>query len=108
MDGSYRMIFAAERMRESAESGIEFTRNSMRCDGFAVEVEGDGAIEVGAEDADVGGLEFLEHFRAGMAVAIAETAGDDGPPRGDAGEECGTGGGEATVMTDFEQRALKT
>jgi hypothetical protein len=65
----------------------------------------DGAVEVGAVGADVGGLEFGEDFGAGMAVAVVESAGDDGPLGGDAGEERGAGGGDAAVVAHFEQGA---
>jgi len=80
----------------------------MRCNGLSVKVEADGAVEVGAEGVDVGGFELLQHFLAGMAVAIAEPAGDDGPLGGDAGKKCRTGGSDAAVMADFEQSALQT
>jgi hypothetical protein len=73
--------------------------------GFAVEAETGGAVGIGAEGADVGLLEFGEYFGTGMAEMVAEAAGDDGPLRGDAGEELGPGGSKAAVMAHFEQGA---
>src|SRR5580658_2583893 len=76
-------------------------------DGLAVELEAGGAVDVGGEGADFGGFECFEDFHAGMAVAVAEAARDDGPLRGHASEELGARGGEAAVMAYLEQRALK-
>ncbi len=76
-------------------------------DGFTVEAEAGGAVDVGAEGADFGGFERFEDLLAGMAVAVVEATGDDGPLRGDAGEEFGTRGGDAAVMAYFEQSARK-
>jgi hypothetical protein len=73
-------------------------------DGCAVEIEAGGAGDVSRVGAGVGG-ERLKDFRAGMAVAVVESAGDDGPLRGNAGQELRARGGEAAVMAGFQERA---
>jgi len=55
--------------------------------GLGADEEAGGAAGVGPVGADVRGLEFGEDFGAGMAEAIASTAGDDCPGGADRGEE---------------------
>jgi len=69
---------------------------------LAIGEDVDGAVAVGAEDADVGVLQAGEELGAGMAVGIIFAGGDDGDLRVDGGEEVVGGGIFAAVVADFE------
>ena len=68
---------------------------------MAVQGEAGDAVDVGAEGADFCFLKLLQYFVAGMAVAVVESAGDDGPLGPNQGEELRTRGGDAAVMSHF-------
>ena len=68
---------------------------------MAVEVEGDGAVEVGAVDADTGGLQAAENVRLGQAEGIAVSDGDDGEAGRDGIQNFWRGGRGAAVVTYF-------
>ena len=83
------------RRRRSAES------RKRRRDGASVEVEGDGAHEVGTVSGGVGLLETGEDFGARVAVSVAKADRDYGIARMDGGEQVRGSRSAASVMRDF-------
>jgi hypothetical protein len=67
----------------------------------AVEVEGDGAVEVGAVDVDSGVLQALEDVGLRQAEGISEADRDYGEPWVDRLQDFWRGGCGAAVMSYF-------
>lgn len=66
----------------SPESKLSFrVAPGVRGNRFSIEAEAGDAVDVCAEGADVGGLEFLKDLLAWMTITITQAAGDDGPLR---------------------------
>jgi len=86
------MPFQSRLIRQSLRRGLP-AAIGVWTDGFAIEAEAGCAVDVCGESSDLGGLKCFEDFVAGMAVAVVESTGDDGPPRGDVRQKLRAGGG---------------
>ena len=59
----------------------------IRGGGFAIEAEAGCAVNVGAEGKNPSRFERFEHLTAGMAITVAQAAGDNGTLGRNAGQK---------------------
>lgn len=82
-------IFALENERgHPTQSRGRFTAaRSVGLNCNTIELEARSSIDVGTESAHSSGLQFVQYFRARMAVAIVQPAGDYRPSRSNASKK---------------------